>query len=89
MCFNFSRTKTTFFVYFKIENTEANICCALQYATWDLAFHMIPMADVDLEFTKQQLLLFLSERYMHPKGQVLCTRIVLLLCPYRVLAVSL
>ena len=31
---------------------------------------MIPMADIDLAFTKQQLLLFLSNRYMHPTGQV-------------------
>lgn len=39
------------------------------FAAWDLAFHMIPMAKVDPEFAKQQLLLFLREWYMHPNGQ--------------------
>ena len=40
------------------------------YAAWDLAFHMIPMARVDPEFAKDQLLLFLREWYMHPSGQL-------------------
>lgn len=40
------------------------------YAAWDLAFHMIPMAKIDLEFAKQQLILFLREWYMHPNGQI-------------------
>jgi len=40
------------------------------YAAWDLAFHMIPFAQVDGEFAKQQLLLFLREWYMHPNGQL-------------------
>ncbi|MCR9292611.1 MAG: glucosidase [bacterium] len=40
------------------------------YAAWDLAFHMLPMADVDLEFSKQQLILFLREWYMHPNGAI-------------------
>ena len=40
------------------------------YAAWDLAFHMIPMAKVDPEFAKSQLLLFLREWYMHPNGQL-------------------
>jgi hypothetical protein len=40
------------------------------YAAWDSAFHMLPMARVDLEFAKQQLLLFLREWYMHPNGQI-------------------
>jgi hypothetical protein len=38
------------------------------YAAWDLAFHMIPMARIDPDFAKQQLLLFLREWYMHPNG---------------------
>ncbi|QDV22447.1 MGH1-like glycoside hydrolase domain-containing protein [Aureliella helgolandensis] len=38
------------------------------YAAWDLAFHMLPMAEVDLEFAKSQLILFLREWYMHPNG---------------------
>ncbi len=38
------------------------------YAAWDLAFHMLPMAHIDLEFAKEQLILFLREWYMHPNG---------------------
>jgi hypothetical protein len=40
------------------------------YAAWDLAFHCIPLALVDPEFAKQQLLLLLREWYMHPNGQL-------------------
>ncbi|MFZ1701345.1 MAG: hypothetical protein WBO10_13165 [Pyrinomonadaceae bacterium] len=40
------------------------------YAAWDLAFHCIPLALVDAEFAKQQLLLMLREWYMHPNGQI-------------------
>ncbi|HYR57224.1 MAG TPA: hypothetical protein VEO95_01285, partial [Chthoniobacteraceae bacterium] len=40
------------------------------YAAWDLAFHMIPMARIDPQFAKDQLLLFLREWYMHPNGQI-------------------
>lgn len=40
------------------------------YAAWDLAFHMIPMAKIDVEFAKNQLVLFLREWYMHPNGQI-------------------
>ncbi len=40
------------------------------YAAWDLAFHMIPLALLDADFAKSQLLLFLREWYMHPNGQV-------------------
>jgi len=40
------------------------------YAAWDLAFHMIPMARIDPDFAKQQLLLFLREWYMHPSGAI-------------------
>jgi hypothetical protein len=40
------------------------------YAAWDLAFHMLPMAKLDGEFSKSQLLLFLREWYMHPNGQI-------------------
>ena len=40
------------------------------YAAWDLAFHCIPLALVDPEFAKEQLLLLLRERYMHPNGQL-------------------
>ncbi len=40
------------------------------YAAWDLAFHCIAMALVDSDFAKNQLLLMLHERYMHPNGQL-------------------
>ena len=40
------------------------------YAAWDLAFHMVPMASVDTEFAKEQMILFLREWYMHPSGQI-------------------
>jgi Glycosyl hydrolase family 63 C-terminal domain len=40
------------------------------YAAWDLAFHCIPLARVDVQFAKDQLLLFLREWYMHPNGQI-------------------
>ena len=40
------------------------------YAAWDLAFHMIPMAQIDPEFAKEQLILLCREWYMHPNGQL-------------------
>ncbi|WP_240928073.1 MGH1-like glycoside hydrolase domain-containing protein [Thalassoroseus pseudoceratinae] len=40
------------------------------YAAWDSAFHMIPFANLDLNFAKEQLILFLREWYMHPNGQI-------------------
>jgi hypothetical protein len=40
------------------------------FAAWDTAFHMIPMAHIDPEFAKNQLLLLLREWYMHPNGQM-------------------
>ncbi|MCL4255435.1 MAG: glucosidase, partial [Anaerolineae bacterium] len=40
------------------------------YAAWDLAFHCIPLALVDVDFAKEQLLLLTREWYMHPNGQL-------------------
>ncbi len=40
------------------------------FAAWDLAFHMLPMARIDAEFAKRQLLVLLREWYMHPNGQI-------------------
>jgi hypothetical protein len=40
------------------------------YAAWDLAFHCVPLALVDSEFAKDQLILMLREWYMHPNGQL-------------------
>ena len=36
------------------------------YASWDLAFHCIPLALVDPEFAKSQLDLIVREWYQHP-----------------------
>lgn len=40
------------------------------FAVWDLCFHCIPLAMVDAEFAKRQLILTLREWYMHPNGQI-------------------
>ena len=40
------------------------------YAAWDLAFHTVALALVDLDFAKQQLDLMLRELYLHPSGQI-------------------
>ena len=40
------------------------------FAAWDLAFHTIPLALIDPEFAKQQLVLITREWYMHPNGQL-------------------
>ena len=40
------------------------------YAAWDLAFHCVPIAMIDPQFAKEQLILFLREWYMHPNGQL-------------------
>src|SRR5262249_50322806 len=40
------------------------------YAAWDLAFHCIPLATVDPDFAKSQILLMLKEHYLHPSGQI-------------------
>jgi hypothetical protein len=40
------------------------------YAAWDLAFHCIPLAIVDPQFAKEQLVLFTREWNMHPSGQL-------------------
>ncbi len=40
------------------------------FAAWDTAFHMLPMAETDPDFAKDQLLLLLREWYMHPNGQI-------------------
>jgi hypothetical protein len=40
------------------------------YAAWDLAFHVVALAAVDLDFAKEQLELMLLETYLHPNGQI-------------------
>ncbi len=40
------------------------------FAAWDLAFHAVALAVVDVTFAKQQLNLLLDRRYLHPNGQL-------------------
>ena len=40
------------------------------FAAWDLAFHCIPLAKVDMTFAKNQLSLLIKDWYMHPNGQL-------------------
>jgi hypothetical protein len=40
------------------------------FAAWDLAFHTVALAAVDVGFAKQQLDLLLNRRYLHPNGQL-------------------
>ena len=40
------------------------------YASWDLAFQSIAFSLIDPEFAKNQILLLLRDRFMHPNGQI-------------------
>ena len=40
------------------------------YASWDLAFHTVALAMVDIDDAKAQLELMLRELYLHPSGQL-------------------
>lgn len=40
------------------------------FAAWDLAYHCVPLAQIDTEFAKQQIELMLKETYLHPNGQI-------------------
>lgn len=40
------------------------------FASWDLAFHCLPLANLDMPFAKKQLLLLTRDWYMHPNGQL-------------------
>jgi len=40
------------------------------FAAWDLAFHCVALAAVDIDFAKQQLDLMLRDIYLHPSGQI-------------------
>src|SRR5436853_5381143 len=40
------------------------------YASWDLAFHCIPLALIDVQFAKAQLDLIVREWYQHPNGKI-------------------
>ncbi|HEX9438800.1 MAG TPA: hypothetical protein VF909_03915, partial [Roseiflexaceae bacterium] len=40
------------------------------FAAWDLAFHCLPLAQLDPEFAKEQLILLGREWLQHPNGQI-------------------
>jgi hypothetical protein len=40
------------------------------FAAWDLAFHALAFAMIDIDFAKQQLDLLLDQVYLHPTGQI-------------------
>ena len=40
------------------------------FAAWDTAFHAVPLALVDPQFAKRQIVLLLREWYMHPNGAI-------------------
>jgi hypothetical protein len=40
------------------------------FAAWDMALHCLPLALVDLDFAKDQLLFLTKEWYMHPNGEL-------------------
>jgi hypothetical protein len=40
------------------------------FAAWDLAYQCAALALVDVDFAKDQVELMLSDRYMHPNGQI-------------------
>ncbi len=40
------------------------------YASWDLAFHCLPLVLIDPDYAKRQLTLTTREWYMHPNGQL-------------------
>ncbi len=40
------------------------------FAAWDLAYHCVPLALIDIDFAKSQIELMLKETYLHPNGQI-------------------
>src|SRR5437588_3769555 len=40
------------------------------YVSWDLAFHCLPLALIDVQFAKAQLELIVREWYQHPNGKI-------------------
>lgn len=40
------------------------------FAAWDLAFHAIVFADIDIEYSKEMLWVLLFEQFQHPNGQI-------------------
>jgi len=40
------------------------------FAAWDLAYHCMVFAHLDVDFAKEQVELLLTHRYLHPNGQL-------------------
>ena len=40
------------------------------FASWDLSYHCAALAQVDVDFAKDQIELMLRENYLHPNGQI-------------------
>lgn len=40
------------------------------FAAWDLAFHSLTFALIDIEYAKEQVSLLLHEQFQHPNGQI-------------------
>jgi len=40
------------------------------FAAWDLAYHCCAFALLDIDFAKDQIEILVSERYLHPNGQI-------------------
>ena len=40
------------------------------FASWDLAFHCLPLSTLDMSFAKHQLTLLIKDWYTHPNGQL-------------------
>ena len=40
------------------------------FASWDLAFHCLALANVDMDFAKNQLMLLVRVWYQHPNGEL-------------------
>ena len=40
------------------------------FAAWDLAYHSMVFAHVDIDFAKDQIALLLDSHYLHPNGQI-------------------
>lgn len=40
------------------------------FVAWDLAFHCVALALIDIDFAKEQLEMLLTNRYLHPDGQI-------------------
>ncbi|MBF0475711.1 MAG: glucosidase, partial [Deltaproteobacteria bacterium] len=52
------------------------------YAAWDLAFHSVTLAMVDLDFAKRQIKLVLNDLYLHPDGRIRPVNGTSMTCPH-------